>query len=294
DKKEVKAHDAINLKIKVTGKGNIKLIDPPKIEFPPDFETYDPKVNANAIVSETGVNGTKTFEYLIIPRNAGEYKITVNGFTYFDLDNNKYATQPGNEFVLKVTKGDETVTTTVSGVSKSDVQFIGKDIRFIKTTIPVFALNQTAYYDSILFYMLLIIPAILFVLLIIFRKRYIELQSNVTLLKSRKANTVAMKRLKIAKKLLSQNNSTEFLDEMFKVLWGFVSDKLQIPVSELSKENVTTILATKNVSPESVKIFIEALDACEMARFARSIAASNDKIYQMGIDVISKLEEEIA
>ena len=103
-----------------------------------------------------------------------------------------------------------------------------------------------------------------------------------------------MKRLKIAKKLLSQNNSTEFLDEMFKVLWGFVSDKLQIPVSELSKENVTTILATKNVSPESVKIFIEALDACEMARFARSIAASNDKIYQMGIDVISKLEEEIA
>ena len=293
DKKEVKAHDATNLKIKVTGKGNIKLIDPPKIDFPPDFETYDPKINSNVTVSEAGVNGTKTFEYLVIPRNAGEYKITVSGFSYFDLEKNKYETLPGNEFVLKIGKGDETVTTTISGVSKSDVQFIGKDIRFIKTTIPVFALNQTSFYDSTSFYILLIIPAILFLLLIIFRKRYIELQSNVTLLKSRKANSIAMKRLKIAKKFLSQNNSTEFLDEMFKALWGFVSDKLQIPVSELSKENVSSVLATKNVSPESVKLFIEALDACEKARFARSIAASNDKIYQMGIDVISKLEEEI-
>jgi BatD DUF11 like domain len=293
DKKEVKAHDAINLKIKVTGKGNIKLIDPPKIDFPPDFETYDPKVNSNATVSENGVNGTKTFEYLIIPRNAGEYKILVNGLSFFDLEKNKYETLPGNEFVLKIGKGDETVTTTVSGVSKSDVQFIGKDIRFIKTTIPLFALNQSSFYDSPWFYMLIIIPAILFLLLIIFRKRYMELQSNITLLKSRKANSIAMKRLKIAKKFLSQNNSTEFLDEMFKALWGFVSDKLQIPVSELSKENVSSVLATKNVSPESVKLFIEALDACEMARFAKSIAASNDKIYQMGIDVISKLEEEI-
>jgi len=294
DKKEVKAHDAINLKIKITGKGNIKLIDPPKIDFPPDFETYDPKVNSNVTVSETGVNGTKAFEYLIIPRNAGEYKISVSGFSYFDLEKNKYETQQGNEFVLKVAKGDETVTTTVSGVSKSDVQFIGKDIRYIKTAIPVFAINQGMFYESTLFYLLLIIPAILFILLIIFRKRYMELQNNVTLLKSRKANTVAMKRLKVAKKFLSQNKSTEFLDEMFKALWGFVSDKLQIPVSELSKENVSSVLATKNVSSDSVKLFIEALDACEMARFAKSIAASNDEIYKKGIEVISKLEEEIA
>lgn len=293
DKKEMKAHDAINLKIKVVGKGNIKLIDPPKIDFPPDFETYDPKINANVTATETGVNGTKTFEYLVIPRNAGEYKITVSGLTYFDLDKNKYETQPGSEFLLKVAKGDETTTTTVSGVSKSDVQFIGKDIRFIKTTIPVFALNQSAFYDSSLFYILLVIPAFLFFLLIIFRKRYMELQSNVTLLKSRKANTIAMKRLKVAKKFLSQNQSTEFLDEMFKALWGFVSDKLQMPVSELSKENVSTVLATKNVSAESVKLFIEALDACEMARFARSIASSNEDIYKKGIEVISKLEEEI-
>ena len=294
DKKDVKAHDAINLKIKVTGKGNIKLIDPPKIDFPPDFETYDPKVNANATVSENGVSGTKTFEYLIIPRNAGEYKILVNGLSFFDLEKNKYETLPGNEFVLKIGKGDETVTTTVSGVSKSDVQFIGKDIRFIKTSIPVFAINQGLFYDSILFYVLLIIPAILFLLLIIFRKRYLELQSNVTLLKSRKANTIAMKRLKVAKKFLSQNKSTEFLDEMFKALWGFVSDKLQIPVSELSKENVSSVLATKNVSSESIKLFIEALDACEMARFAKNIAASNDEIYRKGIEVISKLEEEVS
>src|SRR6185295_12704524 len=107
-----------------------------------DFETYDPKVTANVNATSAGVSGSKTFEYLVIPRNAGEYKFAVSGFTYFDLDKNKYETAPGTDFVLKVDKGDESASTTVSGVSKSDVQFLGKDIRFIKTNSPVFIQNK--------------------------------------------------------------------------------------------------------------------------------------------------------
>jgi len=110
----------------VTGKGNLKLIDPPKINFPADFESYDPKVSSNITASLTGVSGSKTFEYLIIPRNAGEYKVPVSGFSYFDLDKKKYVNIEGTEFLLKVAKGTETITTTVSGVSKSDIQFLGQ------------------------------------------------------------------------------------------------------------------------------------------------------------------------
>ncbi|MEO8086369.1 MAG: BatD family protein [Bacteroidota bacterium] len=294
DKKETKSHDAVTLKVKIAGKGNLKLIDPPKIEFPPDFETYDPKVTANVNAAPGGVSGSKTFEYLVIPRNAGEYKFTVGGFTFFDLDNNKYETAPGVDFVLKVDKGDETTTTTVSGVSKSDVQFLGKDIRFIKTNPPVFIQNKGVLYNSPLFYTLCGAPALLFIFLFIFRKRYEEMQSNVTLLKSRRANKVAMKRLSAAKKSLVENNTEKFLDAMFQALWGFVSDRLQIPVSELSKENVSIALAAKNVSTESVTKFNETLDSLELARFAKGIASSNQEIYKKGIDVISKLEEEIA
>lgn len=293
DKKETKSHEPVTLKIKISGKGNLKLIDPPNIEFPPDFETYDPKVTANVNASGSGVSGSKTFEYLVIPRNAGEYKFTVDGFSYFNLETNKYETSPGSDFILKVDKGDETMSTTVTGVSKSDVQFIGKDIRFIKINSPVFIQGNGSLHNSPLFYTLCGTPALLFILLFVFRKRYEAVQGNVTLLKSRKANKVAKKRLAAAKKYLSENNSEKFLDAMFQALWGYVSDRLHIPVSELSKENVATALASKNVSEQTISQFIETLDSCELARFARSIAASNQEIYSKGIAVISKMEEEI-
>jgi hypothetical protein len=293
DKQETKSHEPVTLKIKISGKGNLKLIDPPNIEFPPDFETYDPKVNANVNANPAGVSGSKTFEYLVIPRNAGEYKFTVSGFSYFNLETNKYETSPGSDFLLKVGKGDETMSTTVTGVSKSDVQFIGKDIRFIKITPPAFITGNGNLHNSPLFYTLCGTPALLLVLLFVFRKRYEAVHGNVTLLKSRRANKVAKKRLSAAKKYLEENNSEKFLDAMFQALWGFVSDRLHIPISELSKENVSTALAAKRVSEQTISQFIETLDACELARFARSIAASNQEIYSKGIDVISKLEEEI-
>ena len=293
DKNETKAHDAVTLKIKVTGKGNVKLIETPKINFPAEFESYDPKVNTNVSATVAGVSGSKTFEYLIIPRNAGEYKIPISGFSYFDLDKKRYVSIDGTEFLLKVAKGAETVTTTVSGVSKSDIQFIGKDIRFIKTAVPSFVQSNQILYNTPVFYSLIAAPALMFVFLLVFRRRYQEMQSNITLMRSRKANKVAKKRLSAAKKFLGENKREAFLDEMFRALWGFISDKLQISVSELTKDNVVSALSAKNISKESTELFIEALDACELARFAPGVASSIDEIYKKGIAVISKLEEEI-
>jgi uncharacterized membrane protein len=173
------------------------------------------------------------------------------------------------------------------------VQFLGKDIHYIKTGKPDFIKVNELFFNSGLFYSMMAAPSLLFFIVFAFRKRRDELQSNVSLLKSRKANRVAKKRLASAKKLLDENKRDLFLDEMFRVLWGFVSDKLQIPVSELTKENVSNALAARKVSDESIKKFIETLDSCEYARFAPGMAGSNEEIYRMGMDVISGLEEEI-
>jgi hypothetical protein len=293
DKKEVKAHDGVTLKIKVSGKGNLKLIDPPKITFPAEFEAYDPKINSSINATTAGVTGSKTFEYLLIPRNAGEYKIPVGDFSYFDLEKNQYQKIAGQEFVLKVDKGEESAASVVTGVSKSDVQFIGKDIRFIKTAPLVVLQGSKILFDSPLFYSAMAAPALLFVLLLGWRRRKLEREGNVSLMKSLGANKVARKRLSTAKKFLDQQKRESFLDEMFRALWGFVSDKLQIPVSELSKENVSNVMASRKVPEASVSEFILALDSIELARFAPGAAASIDEIYKKGIEVISKLEGEI-
>lgn len=294
DKKETKAHEPVTLKIKISGKGNLKLVDPPKIEFPSEFETYDPKISSNITATTAGVSGSKTYEYLVIPRNAGEFKIPVNGFSFFNLEKKQYESVPQRDLIVKVDKGDETMTTTVTGVSKSDVQLLGKDIRFIKTNKPAFFKSGDSFFGSGWFYSFTAAPALLFLALLVFRRRYMEMQSNVGLLKSQRANKVAKKRLSAAQKYLAANDKEKFLDEMFKALWGFVSDKLQIPVSELSKESASDSLQSKKVSEELIQQFTETIDSCEYARFAPGMAASNEDIYKRGIDILSKLEQAIA
>jgi hypothetical protein len=293
DKKETKAHEPVTLKIKISGKGNLKLIDPPKIDFPSDFETYDPKISSNITATTAGVTGSKTFEYLVIPRIAGEYKIPVSGFSFFNLDKKQYESVPPEDFNLKVEKGNETVTTVISGVSKSDVQLLGKDIHFIKTNRPAFIQGSGSFFGSGLFYALVAAPAFLFAALLVFRKRYIEMQSNIGLVKSQRANKVARKRLSTAQKYLATNEKEKFLDEMFKALWGFISDKLQIPVSELSKESASNALRLKNTPEDLINQFTETIDSCEFARFAPGMAGSNEEIYRKGINAISKLEQTI-
>lgn len=293
DKKEVKAHDAVSLKIKISGKGNIKLIESPKVTSPPDFESYDPKENANVNPTMAGVTGTKTFEYLLIPRNPGEFKIGVAPFSYFDLDKKQYIEIPVPDLSIKVLKGEGGSATVVSGVERSDVQLLGKDIRFLKTNVPDFNGRKGIFYGGVIFWLLLVIPIVLFLFFLLFRRRAKERAGNVGMIRSQKANKVAMKRLSTAKKFLSANEKDKFLDEMFRAMWGFISDKLQIPVAELSKDSVSASLASRNVSEDLIRQFISTLDDCEFARFAGSAGDNNESIYQKGIDIISKLENAI-
>jgi hypothetical protein len=292
DKKEVKAHDPVTLKIKISGKGNIKLIDPPAISFPPDFETYDPKENSNLNATAGGVTGTKTFEYLLIPRNPGEYKIPIADFSYFDLDKKVYQEIKSPEIIIKVDKGDESMTVvTGSGVNKSDIQLLGKDIRFIKTNDPDFKQDSLPLYGSPEFYSLLTAPALLFGGMLLVRKRQEKRKGKTGILKSRRANKVALKRLALAKKLLASNEKEKFLDEISKAMWGFISDKLQIPVSDLSKESATEALLKINIKPELITEFTDTIDKCEFSRFAGSQAESHLDLYRLALNSISKIEE---
>jgi hypothetical protein len=293
DKKVTKTNEPVSLKIKISGKGNLKLINAPELNIPSDIETYDPKVGENVSATEGGTSGTKTFEYLLIPRHQGTYDIEPVSFSFFDLDKKQYVSFSSPKFELKVDKGnDETAVT--SGASKADIQVLGNDIRFIRTGPLRINTSGNTFYLSPLFYLSLILPFLLFIGAIIYRQRMQALNSNQGLVKSRKANKMAKKRLAVAGKLLGEKDKVKIYDEIFRALWGYISDKLGIPPADLSKESAAAALKKKNISDDSVNTLISTLDYCEFARFAQSSGdVSPEKAYKDAIDIITRIEDEI-
>ncbi len=295
DKTELKANDAVNLKFTISGRGNIKLIDKLNIVFPTDFETYDPKINDNINASENGVSGTKTFDYLIIPRNQGVYTIKPVTFTYFDLNKGKYITLSSPEYTLKVAKGDgKQNNVAMTSVNQEEIKYIGSDIEHIKTKPMQLNKKGQHFFLSDLFFIILLIPFVLFVVALIFRRKHIKLKSNIALLKNRKATKVANKRLKKAKIYLVSREKDKFYVEISQALWGYISDKFSIPLSDLSMDSVKDALAKQNVADEIVTDFIKTLNNCEFARFAPGDESlTMDKIYKEASDIISKTENEL-
>ena len=295
DKTELKANEAINLKITVSGKGNIELINQFDLSFPPDIEAYDPKVINDINTSASGVSGSRSFEYLLIPRNAGTFTIKPYSFKYFDLATKTYKTLTTPEYTLKVEKGEESSSgIAYSGVSQADIQYIGSDIRHIKS-LP-FQLNRinTYFFGSTSFYLWLIIPLVLFLLIIILWKRNTRRQSNAALIRNRKATRVARKNLKSANRCMKEGNHRAFFNEVSRALWGYLSDKFNIPLSELSMDTVHDRLKDKSIREESINEFIQTLDHCEYARFAPDDESSAmDKIYTEAVQIISKIEREL-
>jgi hypothetical protein len=261
------------------------------------METYDPKESSNVSATAAGVSGSKTFEYLLIPRTGGDYKLPVESFAYFDLDKKQYVEIPSPELNLKVVKGTETATTTVGTVSKSDVQLLGKDISFIKTNEPAIIEKREPFWGSLAFFLALLIPMALSIAGVVVLSKYRQKMSNTGWVKSQRASKTALKRLSLAKKHLDNNQRDLFLDELSKSLWGFVSDKLGIPVSDLSKETAGQALMNKAVPESLVRDFIETTDSCEFARFAGSLSGTGNDIaalYEKGLTVITQLEQSIS
>lgn len=295
DKNSVKTNDAITLKLTVSGSGNMKLIESPKVSFPTDFDTYDPKINQATTPQSGEINGSKTFEYLVIPRNAGSYKIPAINFTYFDPSLGQYKTITSHDFDIEVAKGDNVESATVvTGLSKEDVKFIGKDILFIKTDNFDFVRAGEYFFGSVLFYLIIIVSLLAFVGIIIWRRSVIRQNANAALMRNRKADKFATRRLKQSKVHLLANEREKFYDELLKAIWGYLSDKFNIPQSDLSRDNAIDLLNKHNVDEATVKQFIELVDNCEFARYAPG--TSNDSInqdYQRTIDLITKLQQKL-
>ena len=295
DQSETITNDAITLKVSITGTGNIKLVDKPKIDFPPSLEVFDPKINLTSNQTQKGASGTKTFEYLIIPRHAGTYRISPITFSFFNPKTEKYQSVSTKEFVIDVAKGEETEGgSVITGLSKEDVQFIGKDIQFIKQNeLKLRNLDET-YFGSGRFYLTYGISLLFFGMLVFFRKEQIKKNADISRVKNRKANKLARKRLKIANNHLKQGNSEKFYEETLKGLYGYLSDKLSIPMADLSKEKAVEAFENQQVQHDLQNQFIELLDTCEYARYAPK---SNHQVatddYEKAIQVITKLEQNL-
>ncbi len=293
DKNEVKAGDPITLKVKISGRGNMKLIEPLKVNFPPDFEVYDPKTIDNISVSAGGVTGNISFEYLFIPRNAGDFKIGPVVFSYFDLSNNEFKTIQSNEFDIKVEKGDNSSNSgnVVSGVRKEEVQFIGKDIRFIKLAAPNFTKNRKSFIFTGIFWLLLLLPLILFLIIIFWLRKRRKLHANISLFKNKRATKISKKRLSTAKKYMAKSEQEKFYEEINRALWGYLSDKLGMPNSELTKDKARETLTNYGVEEYYISEFLSTLDSAEFARYAPSSGGGGmDTIYRSAVKVITDLE----
>jgi hypothetical protein len=268
DKTNARTGDAITLKVQVSGEGNLKLLEPIPLNLPPDIEVYEPKTNDNIQITSSGMTGSRTFEYYLIPRNAGEFRIDPVKMAYFDLSKKQYVVLQSQEFNLKVEKGSGGTPSVVAGVKKEDFQLIGKDILFIKTGTPTFN-NSGKTLLSLIYYVLFIMPAILFLIFFIYRKKREELYNNQDLLKNRKAHSTARKRLVNAKKIMDKGDEVLFNQEISRVLWGYASDKLSIPIAELTKDKAIENLNKRNVNSEVIDNLIATIQYSEMARFAR-------------------------
>jgi hypothetical protein len=295
DKSSVKENDAVTLKITLKGTGNLKLAEAPVVDFPPDFETYDPKVTTNLKAGVSGTAGSKTFEYLVIPRHAGNYRIAPVKYSFFDPDSKKYKNLTSGEFLIKVSEGEEGEPgNIVSGFTKEDVRYLGKDIRFIKTgPIKVKEKGKTLF-GSTLFFLVHSGLIVLFLLVFVLVRYFAKRNANVILLRNRRANKQAKKRLKSAGREMRSNNAKGFFEEVLKALRGYMSDKLSIPLSELSQENIRQSIENKTVDKKLFDKFVELVDTCEYAQYAPAgESVSLEDIYRKAIKIISKLEQEI-
>ena len=290
DKTETKANDPVSMRIIVSGTGNLKLMKQPVVNLPNDFDKYEPKVTDKSKLTTNGIEGSMVYDILIVPRHQGKYEIPPVELTYFDTSENAYKTVKSESFTLDVAKGSG--AGAVNDFSGQDLQELNKDIRYIKTGPTNQHSLDDFFFGSSGYWIALGLLALVFVsLFIIFRQRAID-NANVTRARGKKANKVATRRLKKASKLMTDNKPGEFYDEVLRALWGYVGDKLNIPVEQLSHDNISLRLSERHVDEAVIGQFIGALDECEFERYAPGDPKGNmNKVYDKAMTAIEKIEE---
>lgn len=286
NKNELKAGDPLSLRIVVGGIGNLKLIKQPVVNFPKDWDKYDPKVTDKTKLTANGLEGNMIYDILAVPRNQGQYTIPPIELTYYDTSLNQYKTIKTQSFTINVAKGDGSRSSVVD-YSKDQP----KDIKDIKRGEVKLHSIDNFFFGSVGYLMSLLIPFAAFVaLLIIFRKRAID-NADLVKMKGKKANKIATKRLRLANKLMLAGKTNEFYDEVLRAIWGYVGDKLNMPAEKLSRENISEKLLSHNVDDNTISKFLSAIDDCEMMRFAPGDSEGNmNKTFESAMTAIMEIE----
>lgn len=291
----LKTHDAASLIITVSGRGNVALLEEPKVNFPPDFEVYDTKTTENTDKSNGGTSGSKSFEYPFIPRSHGDFTIDPVEYSYYDVNSGKYVTLKTEPLHIKVAKGkggdSAPVATVNSGVERKDVKSLADDIRFIFTGKPNLSGSGSFFVGSVFFWVLLALMIVSAAVVYLAFRKVAAMRADVAGTKNRRATKMAQKRLKLAGEYLDKSLYTAFYEELHKALIGFVSDKLNMDMSEIRKDNIVSALTEGGVSEEQTKAFTDLLDACEFARYSPD--GGNEAMrshYDAALKVISSID----
>jgi hypothetical protein len=295
-KDTINVNDALNFKITIKGNGNLKLAASPVLKLSPDIEVYDPKVTDNITNSGGGSTGLKTFEYLLIPRHYGDFTIPPVTYSYFNTAKKQYEKLTTKEFRFYARKGaDQGTTVTVyGGVSKEDVKYVGKDIRFIKTIKNNLKKSDQILVSKRSFITIYGFAIILFLGVLFIRREQVRRNSDLSLVRNRKAAKIAGRRLKKASSFLNSGTTDGFYEEILKALWGYLSDKLSIPVSELTKNSAIELLKVKGINDELINSLSAILDKCEYARFSPSSSGTEaSEIYEGAMKFIKTVENSI-
>jgi len=299
---ELQANEAVTIRLDITGAGNMKLIKTPAIDWPEGFEPYDPKVTNNFNTSMAGVSGTKSIEYLAIPRSAGDYTIPSVTFSYFDIEDKAYRTLATPEYSIHVKRsnsesgltggaGHTSNSEAVYYAQKEDIKQLGSDIRYIDTK-PLQKSTEYSVQNTDLIWLWYVIPLLIAGVVLIVLRKQIKEAADITRMRYKRANKVAQKRLKAAAAALKANDKEAFYAEIEKAAWTYLSDRLSIPTADLNKENIASILRAKGVSEALINEVKNVLSTAEFARYAPATDHAMDDLYHATTQLINHLEEQ--
>lgn len=291
DKTKLLTNDAATFRITISGNGNMNLLEKPVVSFPPDFEVYDPKIIDN-FRNGNGISGTRTYEFLVIPRTAGNFTIEPVRFSYFDLVEKDYKTLFSEKFNLEVNKGSGRASADAD--LQSDVKMINSDIRYLRSTPLALMPAGKIFFGSWLFFLLLLLPILAFLAFVILWRKNMKLRGDINRLQQLKATKTASKRLRKAKKLLDAGQTEAFHEEISMALWGYVSHKFNVPLADLSLDTARNELEKRNVQPDVIERFTSLLAQCNYARYAPKDNAMNiNELYNISVKAITETEQNL-
>ncbi|MBQ5396354.1 MAG: protein BatD [Alistipes sp.] len=294
---ELKANSAASYTVKIAGTGNLTFLQAPKLSLPSSFELYDVRSTESIHSTTAGTTGYRQFEYPFIARAEGEYDIPAIEFSYFSPEKNAYVTLSSAALTLNVapdgSAGAATPQQIITGTSKEGVRQLGSDIRFIKLGEPALRAVAAPLMLSTTYFVIVLLILIAAVAAYFILRRAIRDSKNTVLVRNRRANKVAVQRFRAAERFMREQNRHAFFEEMLRALWGYMSDKLNIPVSNLTKENIREELQRRGCSAEDAHHFTDIISRCDEAQYSPAESVQMSDVYAEGVNIISRIESII-